>query len=98
MLFTAVTVTVPVLAFVIFAMVRVLLPLSAKSPATAPVPGAAETVTVISSVNPSKAMPSGWVRVAVIVDELPAPLSLTDVGVSTRFTVGATSSSSIVSV
>ena len=87
-LFTAVTVTVPVLVVSPAAIVSVV-PLCLKSPDTAGETGVAETVTVADS-------PDAALRVAVTV--LTPPFSLIEDGVSTRLTAGAPSSSVIVSV
>ena len=89
---TAVIVTVPVLEVASAAMVRVTSLLRLKSVDAALVPAAASTVSVIISLDTPP------LRVAVTVDELLVPLSSMDDGVSTRFTVGGASSSSIVNV
>ena len=88
---TAVTVTVPLLLVAPAAIVNFALPLSEKSPATAPVPAAADTVIVVSSLE-------GWSSEAVTVVEFVAPLSGMLVRESARVTVGASSSSVIVPV
>ena len=88
---TAVTVTDPVLLVLPAAMVSVVLLLSEKSPAAAFAPGAAETVMVVAA-------DEGRSRLAVTVAELVAPLSAIEVRDSASVTVGAASSSVIVSV
>ena len=86
---TAVTVTVPVLVVEPAATVSVFALDSAKSAATAPVPAAAPTVTVTASLDALES-------VAVTVET--PPLSEIDDGDNASLTVGAPSSSSIVSV
>ena len=88
LLFTAVTVTVPVPVVEPAPIVSVD-PLSVKSPETAGDTGVAETVTVTASLD-------GPLSVAVTV--LTPPFSLIEDGLSTSATVGAPSSSVIVSV
>ena len=85
----AVTVTVPVLTVSSAAMVSTVVPLRSKSSAAVPVPGEADTVIVVSSLD-------GWSRVAVTV--LTRLASEIDAGVSTRVTLGVASSSMIVTV
>ena len=80
-------VTVPVLAVLPASIVSVLVAERVKSPATAPVPAAADTVRTTSrSLFPP-------LSVAVTVDELVAPLSLMEAGSSVSATVGVASSS-----
>ena len=87
-LLVAAIVTVPVLAVAPAAMVSVE-PLFVKSFGSVLVPAAAETVTVVSSLD-------GWSRVAVTV--LVPPFSEIEAGVSTSVTVGVASLSAIVTV
>ena len=82
-----VTVTIPVLSVCLGAMVSTRAVLSSKSPATAGVTAAADTVTRISSLVP-------WLNRAVTV--LTPRFSETSSGESTSVTVGAPSSSVIV--
>ena len=86
---TAVTVTVPVLVVEPAAIVSAFALDSAKSAATAPAPAAAPTVTVTASLD-------GLVSVAVTVET--PPLSEIDDGDNASLTVGAPSSSAMVSV
>ena len=86
----AVIVTVPVLLVRPAAMVRVFSALSAKSPAPAVVP-AAETVIVVSALE-------ARFSEAVTVEELAAPLSVTEVRERASVAVGFASSSVIVRV
>ena len=86
---TAVTVTVPVLVIEPAAMVRVVVALKVKSPCTAPVPAAAEIVTVTASLDAPDS-------VAVTADTPPS--SVIDEGASTSATVGKSSSSVMVRV
>ena len=88
-LFTAVIVTVPVLAIEPAAIVSVLLVESVKSPETAGFTAAADTVTVTAALDAA-------LRLAVTV--LDPPFSEIDEGLSARLTVGVSSSSVIVSV
>ena len=83
---TAAMVTVPVLAVAPAAIVSVA-PVNVKSPAAAPVPGAAVTVRVVASLD-------GWLRPAVTV-VLP-PFSAIVAGVNVSVAVGVGSSSVMV--
>ena len=88
-LFTAAIVTVPVLAVAPAAIVSFRFVVSVKSPSTAGLTAAADTVTSTATLDAP-------LRRAVTV--LSPPFSPIDVGFSVRLTVGAPSSSAIVSV
>ena len=91
LLFTAVTVTVPVLLVCPAAIVSIGLALRRKSPPTVSVPAVAPTVTVVAALD-------RWSSVAVTVLTLPGPLSVIALGTTASVTVGAASSSMIVPV
>ena len=88
---TAAIVTVPLLVIAPAAMVSFLFVLRVKSPASALVPAAAETVTVVAA-------PTARDNVAVTVAVLPVPFSSMVEGVSVSVEVAEKSSSRIVPV
>ena len=87
LLSSAVIVTVPVLVVVVAAMISVSAPDSVKSLAVAGDTGVAETVIVVTALD-------GCDRVALTVET--PPFSEMDEGISTNVTVGASSSSVVV--